>query len=132
MSFNKISTIRVSERVFDIVCEELDILVSAYHKKIAGYLSTFNNCREQGFYLTIESTDFKNENRTKESMFVWACVCRHSDEIMVVISYKYPVNRGMFDEEAYNNARYFKYNQLQESADYILDEIKNHFRHELG
>lgn len=131
MSFQKIRSIKVSERVFDLVCEELDLLASEYNKKIWGYLQTFNNCREQGFYLTIESADYKNENHTKENMFVWACECRNSDEIMVVISYKYPTNKGMFDEEAYENRRYFGYGELQPSADYILREIKKHFKHEL-
>lgn len=131
MSFEKTRSIKVSERVFDLVCEELDFEVSENYKKISGYLSTFNNCREQGFYLTINTTDFRSEERTKEDMYVWACECRNSDNIMVVISHKYPSNNGMFDEEAYENRKYFKYNELQESADYILKAIREHFRHEL-
>ena len=131
MSFGKIRTIKVSERVFDIVCEELDILQSEYNKKISGYLSCFNNCREQGFYLSVSTTDFNDDKRTKEEMYIWACESRNSDNIMVVISHKYPSNKGMFDETAYENRKLFSYNELQESADYILNAIKDHFRHEL-
>ena len=48
MGFRKIRTIQVSERVFDIVCEELDLEASENYVKISGYLECFNNCREQG------------------------------------------------------------------------------------
>ena len=126
MSFTKIRTIKVSERVFDLVCEELDLLASDYGAKISGYLQTFNNCREQGFYLTISSNTFDSKD-----MYVWVFENRTSDEIVVVISHTYPSNNGLFDDEAYEERQYFKFNELQESADYILKAIKEHFRHEI-
>jgi hypothetical protein len=133
MSFQKIRSIKVSERVFDLVCEELDLCATEYNKKIWGYLQTFNNCREQGYYLTISSiADFNDKQRTKEDMYVWACECRNSDEIMIVISYKHPRINGMFDEEAYENRRFFGYDELQPSADFIINQVKKHFAYEMG
>lgn len=129
MSFNKIRTIRVSERVFDMVCEVLDIESSENYVKISGYLQTFNNCREQGFYLTVMSDDYDNPNMTKKHLYIWACECRNSDAIMVVASNKYPHN-GMFDEETYNNRNYFNYNQYYEASEYIVNLVKNHFKEE--
>jgi len=129
MSFNKIRTIKVSERVFDIVCETLDIEASQNYVKIDGWLECFNNCREQGYVLFVSSTDWDNPNRTKEHLYIWACECRNSDDIMVVVSNKYPCN-GMFDEEAYDNRNYFRYNQYYEAADYILNVVKDVFEEE--
>lgn len=131
MSFQKIRSIKVSERVFDLVCEELDLLASDYNAKIDGYLETFNNCREQGYYLTISSiADFNDNQRTKENMYVWAYECRNSDEIVVVISYKYPSNKGMFDSEAWENRHFFGASELQASADFIVKQVKKHFAYE--
>lgn len=129
MSFNKIRTIRVSERVFDIVCETLDIEASENYTKIDGWLECFNNCREQGYVLNVHSTDWDNPNKTNGDLYIWACECRNSDDIMVVVSNKYPRN-GMFDEEAYNNRKYFRYNQYYEAAEYILDVVKDTFEEE--
>lgn len=130
MSFRKITSVLVSERVFDIVCEQLDVEASEYGVKIDGYLSTFNNCREQGFYLTVSSTDFTNEKMTRENIYVWVCESRNSDNIMVVVSNKYPSSNGMFDENAYNNRKTFRYDEYYKAADYIHDLVKKHFANE--
>lgn len=129
MSFNKISTIRVSERVFDIVCETLDREASENHIKIDGWLECFNNCREQGYVLFVSSTDWNNPNKTKCDLFIWACQCRNSDSIMVVVSNKYPC-KGMFDAEAYNHKTCFRYNQYYEAAEYIVNVVKDVFEEE--
>jgi len=131
MGFQKIRTIRVSERVFDIVCEALDIEASEYNVKISGYLEVFNNCREQGYVLHVSSCDWENKDRTSDDLIVWACEARSSDEIMVVWSSEYPVNKGMFSEEDYNNRRkYFHYDELQKAADFIIELVKNFFKKE--
>lgn len=132
MGFRKIRTIQVSERVFDIVCEALDFEASENHIKISGYLSAFNNCREQGFYLTVDSVEFDNkEHRTDSDLYVWACEARSSDEIMVIWDTEYPHDKGMFSENAYNNNRtYFHYNELQKAADYIINLVKEKFAKE--
>ena len=131
MGFRKIRTIQVSERVFDIVCEALDLEATENYTKISGYLSAFNNCREQGYVLHVSSSDFDNENRTKDNLYIWAFEARSSDEIVVSWQTEYPYDRGMFSEDTYNNRRkYFHYNQLQEAADFIVDLVKEQFKEE--
>ena len=130
MGFRKIRTIQVSERVFDIVCEELDSEATENYVKISGYLECFNNCREQGYVLHVDSVDCDNENKTKEDLIIWAFEARSSDEIVVSWQNEYPHN-GMFSEETYNNRRkYFHYNELQKAADFIIDLVKEHFKAE--
>ena len=130
MGFRKIRTIQVSERVFDIVCEELDSEATENYVKISGYLECFNNCREQGYVLHVDSVDWDNENKTKEDLIIWAFEARSSDEIVVSWQNEYPHN-GMFSEETYNNRRkYFHYNELQKAADFIIDLVKEHFKAE--
>jgi len=131
MGFQKIRTVKVSERVFDIVCEALDYEQTENYVKIDGYLECFNNCREQGYVLHVSSTDWDDDDRTKEDLIIWACEARSSDEIMVIWSTKYPVNKGMFSEEDYDNRRkYFHYNELQVAADFIIEKVKNFFKKE--
>ena len=131
MGFNKIRTIRVSERVFDLVCEDLDLEQTENYIKIDGWLECFNNCREQGYVLTVSSSDFDNENRTKDNLYIWAFEARSSDEIVVSWQTEYPYDRGMFSEDTYNNRRkYFHYNELQQAAKFIIDLVKEHFAEE--
>ena len=112
MSFRKIRTIQISERVFDIVCEALDNEASESYVKISGYLECFNNCREQGYVLHVDSVDWDNKDRTKDNLVIWAFEARSSDEIVVSWQTEYP-NNGMFSEETYKERRkYFHYNQL--------------------
>ena len=130
MSFRKIRTIKVSERVFDIVCEDLDIDVSEYNIKIGGYLECFNNCREQGYVLHIYSTDYDNEERTRTDFHIWAHEHRNSDDIVVRWQTEYPQN-GMFNEETYRERTIcFKYDDYQKAANYIHELVTEHFKHE--
>ena len=127
MSFNKIRTIKVSERVFDLVCEELDNESSENYIKISGYLECFNNCREQGYVLHVDSVDWDNEDRTKGELYIWAFECRNSDDIVVSWQTEYPHN-GMFSEDTYNNRRkYFRYDEIQKAADFIVGLVHDHF-----
>ena len=130
MGFRKIRTIQVSERVFDLVCESLDNEQTNNGVKIDGQLETFNNCREQGYVLNLDTLDFKNSKATKESLYIWAFECRNSDDIVVSWQTEYP-NNGMFSEETYKKRReYFRYSGLQEAADFIIDLVKDHFTEE--
>ena len=133
MGFNKIRTIRVSEIVFDIVCEDLDNEATENYVKIDGWLECFNNCREQGYVLHVSSSDFENENRTKDNLYIWAFEARSSDEIVVSWQTEYPGNKGMFSEDTYNNRRkYFHYDELQKAAKFIVDLVEDHFKAEFN
>ena len=132
MSFQKCRSLRVSERVFDLVIEELDCDASGNHVKIDGWLETFNNCREQGLMLHVDSVDFDNEKRTKKIVKVWACEARNSDDILVIVSDDREANdiHNMFSEEAYNNRKYFSYNEEHKAAEYIIDKVRETFAEE--
>lgn len=121
---SKIQSVRVSERVFDLVSDTIDAL-NEEGCNISGYLSTFNNCREQGFYLTA----YNKNDYLKGEFFVWVAEARNSDAIMVVISAEpdRPTVKGMFSESAYNNAKYFKYDEEHRAANYIVEQIGKFF-----
>lgn len=132
MGFRKIRTIQVSERVFDLVCEYLDNEATENYVKIAGYLECFNNCREQGYVLHVDSNDWDNENRTKEDLCIWAHEARSSDEIVVRWQTEYPHN-GMFSEETWKErSKYFHYDELQKAAEFIINLVKEHFKPEFS
>lgn len=118
----KMDSIRTSERVFELVSNSIMRINEEKDTHIEGYLSTFNNCREQGFYLTA----YDKNDYNKGDIFAWVADCRNSDAIMVVISAEpdRPTLNGMFSEEAYNNAKYFEYDEEHKAADYILEKIR--------
>lgn len=132
MSFQKYRSLKVSERVFDLVVEELDCDTSGNHVKIEGWFETFNNCREQGLMLHIGSIDFDNPNRTRGLLKVWVCEARNSDDILVIVSTDSDACDiyNMFSEKAYNNRKYFDYNQEHEAADYIINKVRETFAEE--
>lgn len=130
MGFRKIQTIQVSERVFDIVCDQLDLYASEYGVKISGYLECFNNCREQGYVLHVSSTDWDSDERTKQDLCIWVHEHRNGDSIVVRWQHEYP-NNGMFSEETYNSrSTWFHYDEIYKAAKYIVDLVKEKFEHE--
>lgn len=129
MSFRKIRTIQVSERVFDLVCEALDNEQYENGARINGYLECFYNCREQGYVMTVCSTDWSAKERPCD-LHVWACEARNSDEIMVVWDTESPVAGNRFGDVAYGNRKYFHYNEVQKAADYIVELVKEKFKKE--
>lgn len=128
MGFRKINSIRVSESVFDLVCSTLDDYKDD-GVKISGYLQTFNNCREQGYMLTVYST-YNSEKRTEKDLYVWVFESRNSDEIVVVNSINYPM-KGMFSDDDYENRVYFHYDERYKASEFIVvDLVKSHFKNE--
>ena len=128
MSFRKINSIRVSESVFDLVCSGLDDYKDD-GVKISGYLQTFNNCREQGYVLTVYST-YNNKNKTEKDLYIWVFEARNSDEIVVVNSTNYPM-KGMFSDDDYENRTYFQYHERYNASEFIIvDLVKAHFKTE--
>lgn len=130
---NKVQGIKVAERVFSILDDSLTF-ENEDGNKFGAYLQTFNNCREQGFYLTVSDDDFKNPDRVKENLYIYVCEARSSDEIMIVIQTDYPGDKGMFSEKAYNcegefdYRKYFHYNEEHVAAKWIYEEIKKFFK----
>ena len=128
---NKVAGIKVAERVFGILDDDLSY---GSVNKLDGYLQTFNNCREQGFYLAIGDDDFDNPNRVDEDLYIYVCEARNSDEIMVIVQTDYPSDKGMFSEKAYNckdefnYRKYFHYNEEHAAAKWIYEKIKKFFK----
>lgn len=124
---SKIDSIKVSERVFDLLSDEIEKLNKddTNEYELNGYLSTFNNCREQGYYLTL----YDRKDFDKGFFYVWVCQDRRSDYILVIIGEQSdkPTMNGMFSEESYKNAKYFKYDEEHKAVEYIIAKIKNHF-----
>jgi len=126
MSFRKNRSIQVSEMVFNIVCDELDMEVSELGTEIYGWLETFNNCREQGYYLCVRSST----NYTKQPIFIWVFEARNSDDIVVVWQTRHPKN-GMFDEDSYEERnKHFKVDHFAEAATFIFEKVSEYFEEE--
>ena len=121
--------ILVSKRVFEFVIEEIDYLNEG-GAKLSGYIDTFVNCRETGFYLTLYDTNYDKEDRQKDNLFIWAFESRNSDDIVVIYQTKYPSNeQNLFSEEAYsNNNRHFRYDEEHKASDYIIEIVKDYFK----
>ena len=122
--FDKVASIKVSERVFDYVREDLENLMHCDENvKLSGYLETFNNCREQGYYLVVSS----NNKPEKGNLIFWAYEHRSSDNIMVVESTKYPYPNGLFEDEDWKKKWEFSYRVESMAAEHIVKRIKEYF-----
>lgn len=125
---HKRRTLEVSERVFNYLDSRLNNELGREDMaKIDCYLGTFNNCREQGYVLTVDDMEY-NEGY-KDPIHFWACECRNSDAVMIVdgTCEDYDLN-GVFSEEAYlKHKKYFKCCKESEAADYIFDKIIKYF-----
>lgn len=87
-----------------------------------GYYKTFNNCREQGLMLEIYD-DISNSE-----LLIWACECRNSDQIMVVLGDKTCSNiNDMFDDKAYKSAKTFNKGDYDSAVNYAYNVIKKNY-----
>lgn len=125
-SIYKAHSLQVSERVWSIATEKIDWYIDN-GSKLSGYLEPFYNCREMGLKLTISNEDWDDEDRVKGFLHVWVCEARSSDNIMVCMQEEWPGD-NKYGEEAYENAKCFKYNQYYEAAEYIVKSILEHFK----
>lgn len=89
---------------------------------LEGYYKTFNNCREQGLMLTIHDLNYDTE------LLIWACECRNTDQIMVIIADKNCSNiNDMFDDTAYKSAKYFSSGDYSSAVNHTYNVIKKQF-----
>ena len=69
------------------------------------------------------------EPSTDNEICIWACECRNSDNIMVVVANKDCCNiNSMFDDKAYKNAKYFKNKDYDSAVDYVMNIVKLNFK----
>lgn len=133
---SKVAGIKVAERVFSILDNKLEF-ENENGNKLFAYLQTFNNCREQGYYLTVSDYNFGKDNRVKDNLYIYVCEARSSDDIMVVVQTEYPGDKGMFSEKAYNSyncesgfdyTKYFHFDAEHKVANHIYETIRKFFK----
>ena len=139
MSIKKLDSIKASERVFDFLDEKIRYINEGWFNgdrlrtcDLDGYLSTFNNCREQGFYLTLMDINFKDPKTVRSELYVWVFEHRNSDDIVVIVDSERPTFNGMFSESSWKKEKLFRYNQEREASDYIATEIIKFFNLSIG
>lgn len=103
--------------------EDLEQKLNKLNPTFKGYYNVFNNCREQGLQLTIHG-----DNDVNDALCIWSCVCRNSDQIMVVIGDRTCSDiNNMFDDKAYRCAKYFNCGDYDKATNYTLNVIKMNF-----
>lgn len=66
-------------------------------------------------------------------MCIWACECRNSDQIMIVIGSEENKDiNSMFDDKSYNHAKYFECNDYNTAIDYVYKQIKYMFKDKIN
>ena len=117
--FNKNESFEVSKKFF----EELEQKLSKLNPSLKGYYDVFNNYREQGLQLTVYGGDDINDD-----LYIWSCMCRNSDQIMVVIADRTCSNEySVFNDKAYKCAKYFNCGDYDKATNYALNVIKMNF-----
>lgn len=123
----KVTSIKVSQKVFNLVLEELNYDIVENNVKIDGWLETFYNGREQGFVLNVISCNPEKNLHLK----VWVCERRNSDNIFVAMDKTYSCLEGnSYSQNAYENATLFESSQIQDSANFIVEKVKTMFKSE--
>lgn len=85
------------------------------HYSQEAFLYPFQNGREHGYALWIENDI---------PAFVF-CEARGSDQIAVFESLEWSVwGDGTVGEESYKNGKYFRYDQIEKAAEYIVSRLK--------
>lgn len=128
----KTESLKKSERVFALVCEEVAESLNDDKYNICGYLDTFNNCRETGLYLTAYYYEnIKNKKSAYFDIFVWVYEHRNGDGIYVIISKERPDVNGKFNEKAWASARCFDWDGEHGAAEYIVSTLVDMYEADL-
>lgn len=117
--FEKNKSFEISKKFF----EDLEVKLNKLNPTFKGYYNVFNNNREQGLQLIVYG-----DNDVEDDLCIWSCMCRNSDQIMVVIGDRNcSNNNNMFEDKAHKNAKYFRYDDYNSATDYALNVIKRNF-----
>lgn len=115
----KNKSFELSKKFFDILESKLKKLSPSLN----GYYNVFNNCREQGLQMILFG-----DNDVDDDLCIWSCMCRNSSQIMVVIADRAcSDNNSLFDEKAYESAKYFSNDEYDKATEYTLNVIKKYF-----
>lgn len=122
MEVSKSKSLEVSEKFM----LSLENFISLSNANLDLYYRVFNNNREEGYMLTVNSLhDYQNE------LYIWAYESRNSDDIVVVVS-KEIEYKNMFNETAWNERQNFKAGDYDYSACAILEQIKSNYPFEFN
>ena len=117
--FEQNKSFEVSKKFFEVLEEKLNKLNPTFN----GYYNLFNNYREQGLQLILYA-----DNEVENDLCIWSCMCRNSDQIMVVIADKNCSDlNSRFDDKAFKCAKYFNSENYQSATDYTLNVLKKVF-----
>ena len=110
-------------RYSNAVVNRMEDILSADYPGSHVYIETFNNCREQGYYISCSSM-FGGYIAYDHTPCAWVYANRNTDELTVIlgdITYKEPPN-NMFNEEAWRQAE--QVSSVNTAADMILKHFK--------
>lgn len=66
-------------------------------------------------------------------MIIWACECRNSDNIMIVVGNDKNISsNNVFDDLAFDKAKYFNCNDYDSAVNYVYKQIKYLFKDDLN
>ena len=117
--FEKNKSFELSKKFFEVLESKLTKLNPSFN----GYYNVFNNCREQGLQLIMYA-----DNEVEDDLCIWSCMCRNSNQIMVVIADRNcSDNNNSFDSKAYHSAKYFNNGDYDKATEYALNVIKKNF-----
>ena len=67
-----------------------------------------------------------SDNINSNELLIWACECRNSDNIMVILADNNCSDiNDMFNDKAWKSARYFKCDYYDSAVNYTYSVIKN-------
>lgn len=96
-------------------------------KDVTVQIKHFDNCREQGYVLELQSIGYKYIDDDK-TFFIAFAEHRNSDNIVIYWDkgYHYEGVHKVSDEFWTQNTKRFPYGQYQDAADFILNKLVEH------
>ena len=105
-----------------MVLEAFKLVTEDSNLNIDLRLKDFDNCREQGYVLELDTIDNKYIPFEKRPYFAFA-ECRNSDSIVVYKGFGYYENTYLVTDDFWRNARSFEYGHVIEAAQYIKEQF---------
>ena len=105
-----------------LVLEAFRLVTEDSNLNMHLYLKDFDNCREQGYVIELDSVENKYIPSEKRPYFAFA-EHRNSDTIVVYKGYGYYQNAHLVTEDFWNSVRSFGYGQALEAAQYIKEQF---------
>ncbi len=74
-----------------------------------------------------------NVYNNDKTLCIWACQERSSDKIMIICGSENTKDiNNMFSEDAYNNAKYFSYDDYDSAVNYVYKQLKYIFKENIN